>query len=154
MGNVINEIMKKLFFFSVLAILILFSISKLYTSPEKKMLRDFAQDVINEDVKLEKIINQYIPCDKRAIKLNVLILEFIRSEYKKHPGNISVYTFKERENDEIFKGLVSDHYENVYLIDFGEKLSFPILLNEDSKIIALSVMNKGGTQFFIITGNK
>lgn len=146
--------MRKKSFFLVLAILILISILKLYSSPEKRMLKDFATDVINEDIKFEKIINQYIPCDKRAIKLNILILEFIRSEYKKHPGNISVYTFKEKENDEIFKGLVSDHYENVYLIYFGEKLSLPILLNEDSKIIALSVMNKGGTQFFIITGNK
>lgn len=117
------------------------------------MLRDFAQDVINEDVKLEKIINQYIPCDKRAIEINVLVLEYFRSEYKKRPSSVSVHTYKERKDDKIFEGLVSEDYENVYLIDFGEKLHMSILLNKDSKIIAISNMNKGGTRFFIRTDN-
>jgi hypothetical protein len=144
--------MKKIIFFLVVAILILFSISKLYTSPEKKMLRDFANDVINENVKLEKIIDKYIICDKRAIEINVLVLEHFRSEYKKRPSSVSVHTYKERKDDKIFKGLVSDNYEKVYLIDFGEKLHMSILLNKDSKIIAISTMNKGGTRFFIITG--
>jgi hypothetical protein len=145
--------MKKTIFFLVLAILILFSISKLYTSPEKKMLRDFAYDVINEDVKLEKIIDKYIICDKRAIEINVLVLEHFRSEYKKRPSSVSVHTYKERKDDKIFEGLVSDDYEKVYLIDFGEKLHMSILLNKDSKIIAISTMNKGGTRFFIRTDN-
>jgi hypothetical protein len=145
--------MKKTIFFLVLAILILFSISKLYTSPEKKMLRDFAYDVINEDVKLEKIIDKYIICDKRAIEINVLVLEHFRSEYKKRPSSVSVHTYKERKNDKIFEGLVYDDYEKVYLIDFGEKLHMSILLNKDSKIIAISTMNKGGTRFFIRTDN-
>jgi hypothetical protein len=145
--------MKKIIFFLVLAILILFSISKLYTSPEKKMLRDFAYDVINEDVKLEKIIDKYIICDKRAIEINVLVLEHFRSEYKKRPSSVSVHTYKERKDDKIFEGLVSDDYEKVYLIDFGEKLHMSILLNKDSKIIAISTMNKGGTRFFIRTDN-
>jgi hypothetical protein len=144
--------MKKIIFFLVVAILILFSISKLYTSPEKKMLRDFANDVINENVKLEKIIDKYIICDKRAIEINVLVLEHFRSEYKKRPSSVSVHTYKERKDDKIFEGLVSDNYEKVYLIDFGEKLHMSILLNKDSKIIAISTMNKGGTRFFIITG--
>jgi hypothetical protein len=144
--------MKKIIFFLVLAILILFSISKLYTSPEKKMLRNFANDVINEDVKLEKIIDKYIICDKRAIEINVLVLEHFRSEYKKRPSSVSVNTYKERKDDKIFEGLVSDNYEKVYLIDFGEKLHMSILLNKDSKIIAISTMNKGGARFFIITG--
>jgi hypothetical protein len=145
--------MKKIIFFLVLAILILFSISKLYTSPEKKMLRNFANDVINEDVKLEKIIDKYIICDKRAIEINVLVLEHFRSEYKKRPSSVSVNTYKERKDDKIFEGLVSDNYEKVYLIDFGEKLHMSILLNKDSKIIAISTMNKGGARFFIITGS-
>lgn len=143
--------MKKIILFFVLAILILFSISKLYYSPEKRMLKGFAQDVINENIKIEKIIDKYIICDKRAIEIDILVLKRFRSEYKKHPCNISVYTFKERENDKRLKGLVSDHYENVYLIDFGEKLHMPILLNKNSKIISIVAMDKGGTQFFITT---
>lgn len=115
------------------------------------MLKDFAQDVINENIKFEKIIDQYIICDKRAIEIDLLVLDYIRSEYKKHPNTISVYTFKEKENDERLNSLVSDNYENVYLIDFGDELHMPILLNKDSKIIAISTMNKGGKRFFITT---
>ena len=85
--------MKKIIFFLVLAILILFSISKLYYSPEKRMLKGFAQDVINENIKIEKIIDKYIICDKRAIEIDILVLKRFRSEYKKHPNTISVYTY-------------------------------------------------------------
>jgi hypothetical protein len=115
------------------------------------MLNDFATDVINEDIKPEKIIDKYIICDKRAIEIDVLVLKYVRSEYKKHPSSISVHTFKEKENDERLNSLVSDNYENVYLIDFGDELYMPILLNKDLKIIAISTMNKGGKRFFITT---
>ena len=143
--------MKKIIFFLVLAILILFSISKLYYSPEKRMLKDFAQDVINEDIKFEKIIDKYIICDKRAIEIDGLVLKYVRFEFNKNPHKISIYSYKEIEDDERLKGLVADNFENVYLIDFGEKLYMPILLNENSKIIAISAMDKGGKQFFITT---
>lgn len=124
----------------------------LYPSSDKKLLKNFADDVINNNVKIEQIIDKYIICDKKAIIMTTIQLESVRAEYKKHPSEICIYSFKEakKEGKEI-KGIVCDNYDKVYFIYFNDKLYLSFLLNENSKIIAISTLNKGGTRFFMRT---
>lgn len=123
-----------------------------YLSSNKRLLKNFADDVINDNITIEQIIEKHIICDKKALLMTTIQLEFVRAEYKKNPSGICIYSYEKakKEGKEI-KGIVSDNYDKVYFIYFNDKLYLPILLNENSKIIAISTLNKGGTRFFMRT---
>ncbi len=142
--------MKKYIFILVFIIFICTLI--LYPSSEKKLLKNFADDTINDNVSIEKIIEKYIVCDEKAILMTTIQLEFVRAEYKKHPSEICIYSYEEakKEGKEI-KGIVCDNYDKVYFIYFNDKLYLTLLLNKNSKIIAISTLNKGGARFFMKT---
>lgn len=124
-------------------------------SSDKKLLKNFADDVINENIKMEQIIEKYISCDKKAKTMTTIQLESIRAEFKKHPLEIRIYSFNEAKKvGKEIKGIVSDNYDKVYFIYFSNKSYLSLLLNENSKIVAISTLNKGGTRFFMRTDGK
>lgn len=142
--------MKKFIFILAVIISILIIFSNL--SSDEKLLKNFADDVINENIKIEQVIKKYIICDIKAKKMTTIQLESIRAEFKKLPSEICIYSYKnaKKEGKEI-KGIVCDNYDNVYFIYFSNKSYLSLLLNENSKIIAISTLNKGGERFFMRT---
>lgn len=142
--------MKKNIF--ILVFIISICILFFYPSSDKKSLNNFGDDVINDTIKFEQIIEKYIICDKKAILMTTIQLESVRTEYKKHPSEICIYSFKDaKKQGKEIKGIVCDNYDKVYFIYFNDKLYLSILLNENSKIIAISTLNKGGKRFFMRT---
>jgi hypothetical protein len=128
-----------------------------YMQSDKKMINDFACDVTNDAIKLEDVINSNLLCSKNSKTITLIQLEYIRTEYKKNPSNkITVYSYKNAvEKKKIKDHIVSDDYDNVFIIFLNDKIQIPILLNKNSKIIAISTINKGGPRFFMrIDGGK
>lgn len=122
---------------------------------EKINLKNFGNAVTNDNVKLEKVIDEYIPCDEKAKKITLLQLQMCRDEYKKKPSKITVYSY----NEALAKGkgykIESNEQDYVFFIYFNKDFIMPVLLNSNSKIISFSAMNKGGISFFIkINGDK
>lgn len=128
-----------------------------YMKNEKKIIKDFACELTNDTIKLEHIMNSYLLCDKNSKSMTLIQLEYIRFEYKKKPSNnIVVYSYKDAvEQKKIENHIVSDDYDDVFILFLNDKIQIPILLNADSKIIAISTINKGGPRFFMrIDGKK
>lgn len=151
MVNVIKKTMKK---FIIISIIIIISIGILILNyqSDKKVLNRFGQDVISNNIEIKKIIENYMICDEKAKVMTILQLESIRTEFNKNPTKILIYTFKEGiDKGEKINGIEHNNYDRVYFIDFNDKLKMPILLNENSKIIAISTLNKGGERFFMRT---
>lgn len=145
--------MKKNIF--ILFIIISIGLIIISYSDDKKILKKFADDVINNSIPIEQVINNYIVCDEKSKFMTTLQLEYFRLEFKKRPLNIVIYTFKEakKQNKEI-EGIVSKDYDKVFFIYFNDTLKMSLLLNENSKIIAISTLNKGGKRFFMRTDGK
>jgi hypothetical protein len=122
-----------------------------YMQSEKKMLCDFAHDVIDNSIKLDDVIVKHIKCSKEEKKMATYILEYYRDEYIKNPSNnISIYSYEEAVEQKIIEdNIVSENYDNVFVVFLNHKNTIEVLLNSDSKIIAISTINKGGTRFFM-----
>ncbi|MNF96554.1 hypothetical protein D3C84_793480 [compost metagenome] len=119
-----------------------------YMQSEKKMLKDFAYDTINHSIKTNDIVDKYLECDKLGKEMGILFLDHYRKGYYKNPSHdlIKIYSYDEaiKLNKEI--GKVSDdyNYDKVFFIYLNNKIKMPILLNDDSKIIAISfALDKG-----------
>lgn len=128
-----------------------------YLQREKIIIKDFACEVINDNIKLEDIINSYLLCNKNSKPMTLIQLEYFRNEHKKNPSNnITIYSYKDAIEQKIIEDhIVSEDYDNVFIIFLNDQIQIPILLNSDSKIIAISTINKGDLRFFIrIDGKK
>lgn len=143
--------MKKIISILVLSSILCIGYYCYYINSDKKLLKDFAFEVVDNSVKLNDIINKYMICDKAAKSLTLMQLEYIRVEFKKNPSNnIIVYSYKDAVKQKKIKdNIVSKDYSNVNIILFNEKLDLSVLLNSNSKIIAISTLNKGDTRFFM-----
>lgn len=142
--------MKKFIFISIIIIII--GILILNYQSDKKLLNSFGQDINNNNIEIKQIIENYMICDEKAKEMTTLQLEYIRMEFNKNPSKILIYTFKEGiDKGEKINGIAHNNYDRVYFICFNDKLEMPILLNENSKIIAISTLNKGGERFFMRT---
>ncbi len=85
--------MRKFIFILVLFVsILLFFLNR---SSDKKLLKNFSDDLVNENIKIEKVINKYIVCDVKAIEITTIQLEYIRAEFKKFPSEINIYNYKQ-----------------------------------------------------------
>jgi hypothetical protein len=121
-------------------------------SNDKTSLKKFADDVVNNSFPIEQVIGNHIICDENSKFMTSLQLKYFRVEFEKRPSNIVVYSFKEaqKQNKEI-EGIIANDYNKVFFIYFNDTLKMSLLLNENSKIIAISTLNKGGKRFFMRT---
>lgn len=147
---VIKKNMKKIFII-LLLITTIFGGVYFYMKNEKRILKGFACEMVDDTIKTEDIINKYLLCDKRAVALTLMQLEYTRNEYKQTQSKkIAIYSYKDAVNKKKIKDqIVSDVYDNIYIIFLNDKIKIPILLNNNSKIIAISTLNKGGTRFLM-----
>lgn len=119
-----------------------------YMQSEKKMLKDFASDMINHSIKTNDIVDKYLECDKLGKEMAVLFLDHYRKGYSKNPSHdlIKIYSYDEARKLRKEIGNISDdyNYDKVFFIYLNSKIKMPILLNDDSKIIAISFgLDKG-----------
>ena len=115
------------------------------------MITDFAYDVTNDVLRLEDVIHKYLLCNKDAKAITLIQLEYIRTEYKKNPSNnFRVYHYDDAIEQKVIEdNIISEDYNNVFIIFINDKIKLPILLNANSKIIAISTINKGQSRFFM-----
>lgn len=133
------------------AVLAIYGGYYLYMHSNKKILCDFAHNVIDNSIKLDNVIVKHIKCSKEEKKMATYILEYYRDEYKKNPSNnIAIYSYEEAVEQKIIEdNIISENYDNVFVVFLNDKNTIEVLLNSDSKIIAISTINKGGTRFFM-----
>jgi len=134
----------------LLILLSVYGVAFSYSQNEKKMLTDFGNAVINDNIGLDKIMDTYINYDQRVKEITLLQLQSYRDDWNKDPKDIIVYSYEEA----IAKGKgyqIKSKRGNIFFIYFNEDIKMPVLLNADSEIIAISAMNKGGRCFFLNT---
>ncbi|WP_367772384.1 hypothetical protein AB3G33_02580 [Flavobacterium sp. WC2421] len=143
--------MKKIILILTSVIVVCGLLTYYYLQNDKKMIYNFACYVTNDSTKLDEVINNYLLCDKNSKAITLIQLEYIRKEYNKSPTNkIKVYSYQKAIEQKIIKEtIVTEDYDNVYIIFYNNQLQVPILLNSDSKIISISTINKGEVRFFM-----
>jgi hypothetical protein len=131
------------------------------TQNEKKMLIDFAYEVVDHNVKINDIATKYIKYNKLGKEIAVLLLEHYRKGYDKNNSDVSikVYSYLEAIKSGKEIGNVSENYNynKVFFLYLNDKVQIPILLNDESKIIAISFgLDKGGSinYFMRLDGEK
>jgi hypothetical protein len=135
-----------------LVIMFLIGLTISSCSNDKTSLKKFADDVVNNSFPIEQVIDNHIICDENSKFMTVLQLKYFRIEFEKRPSNIVVYSFKEAQNqNKEIEGIITNDYNKVFFIYFNDTLKMSLLLNENSKIIAISTLNKGGKRFFMRT---
>lgn len=122
-----------------------------YMQSDKKLVNDFAYEVFENSVQTEDIIIKYMKCNKIGKEMALALLKYHRNEYKKKPGTIKVYSYKEATKLKNPTKIVSENYNKVYLIYLNNKFQMPILLNEESKIISISYgLSKGERNYTLM----
>jgi len=137
----------------LLILLSVFGIAFSYSQNEKKVLTDFANALINDNIGLKKIIDTYINYDQRAKEITLQQLQLYRDGLQSNYEGTIVYSYEEA----IAKGKgyeIKSKRGNIFFIYFNEKINMPILLNADSKIISICAIDKGGRRFFLTTGGE
>ncbi len=141
---VIKIIMKKVILILVVIITICGGYYFCYMQSNKKMLSDFAYDLNDNSVKLSDVIIKYIKCDKEGKDMSLYILAYYRKNNNENPSSIIVYSYYEEVKlDKGIENIPEDH-DKVYFVTLNSKLKIPVLLNEESKIVAISFgLSKG-----------
>ena len=121
-----------------------------YTQSDKKLLIDFAYEMVDNNVNINDIATKYIKYNKLGKEIAVLLLEHYRKGYHKNDSDVSikVYSYQEAIKSGKEIGNVSENYNynKVFFIYLNDKVKIPILLNDESKIIAISFgLDKGGS---------
>ena len=132
-----------------------------YMQSDKKMITDFACEVVDNTVTINNVVAKHIKCDKLGKEIAVLFLDHYRKGYDKNasPVSIKVYSYYEAKKLGKEIGNVSDNYDydKVFFIYLNDRIKMPILLNDESKIIAISFgLDKGGNinYFMRLDGKK
>jgi hypothetical protein len=137
---------------SLAIILTVFIVYVLYTQYERKFLRKFADHVVNEEIFYDDIIHNQLLCDEKSKETTKFFLSFYRQNYKKDTNFIYVLSNNEvLFFSEIFGfdyNLVQEDNGLIYFI-FINGNTFPVLINKENKIIAISTMQKGKNVYFI-----
>lgn len=122
---------------------------------DKKMLKNFANAILNKNIPCDLIIDTYLDCPIKAKALAVQYLEYYRAFYTKRQNRIKVYTYKEAiANKKGFEFPIKNS-DRVYFISFNDAdFEMPILLNAKGKIIAFVALNKGNNSGFFIGINE
>ena len=124
----------------------------LYTQYERRFLRKFAYNIVNEEILYKDIIHNQLLCDEKSKETTKFFLSFYRQNYKKDTNFIYVVS----NNEVLFFSKIFGF--NYNLVQEGDGLiyfifingnTFPVLINEQNKIIAISTMQKGKNVYFI-----
>jgi len=124
----------------------------LYTQYERRFLRTFAFNIVNDEILYKDIIQDQLLCDENSKETAKFFLEFYRQNYKKNTNFIYVVS----NNEVLFfskifgfnYNLVQEDKGLIYFI-FINGNTVPVLINEHNKIIAISTMQKGKNVYFI-----
>ncbi|MNX71686.1 hypothetical protein D3C86_1030110 [compost metagenome] len=138
--------MKKVLIILSIILLSIGANSCYYFRSDKKMLKDFAFEITDKSIKLDSVIFKYIQCDSSGKEMALFLLKYCRENQNLKQNQIKIYSYYESLNFNTTLKNISEEYDKsrVYLIHFNDKLKMPILLNENSKIIAVSFgLDKG-----------
>lgn len=157
---VIKIDMKKTILISI-AILAICGSSCCYLQSDKKMIYDFASEVVDNTVEIDDVVAKYIKCDKMGKEIAIIFLNHFRKGYAKNtsPESIKIQSYKKAMRSGTKIGIIAEDYDSdkVFYIYFKDSIKMPILLNDESKIIAISFgLNKGGdiNYFMRLDGEK
>jgi hypothetical protein len=116
-----------------------------YTQSDKNLLKNFADEVVQDSIKTEEIVIKYVKHSEKGKKLALLVLNHIREEYKKKPGKIVVYYNGGSKRIQLKANKIElKDTEKLYSISFNEDLMFSFLVTKESKIVVLLILTKGG----------
>lgn len=135
--------MKKIILILTLIIALSISYYLYYLQSDKKILENFACELVDDSVKPEDLITKHIKHTEKGKKIALYLLNFIKEEYKKNPGKIIVYTREEAKRNKFDHQIEIKNTEKLYYIKFNENMIYPFLLNKESKIIVLFILTKG-----------
>lgn len=138
-----NTFMKKLIYISLIIISFCLCYYIYYIKSDKKILKDFAYEVVDDSTSVDDVILKYVTHTKKGEKTALFVLNFIKEEYKKNPDRIVVYTPEEAgRSGQKFQIELNDT-EKLYYMKFNKDMILPFLVNKESKIIVLLVLTKG-----------
>lgn len=129
----------------ILTLISAFSISYYlyYLHSDKKILENFANEVVDDSIKTENIITKYVKHTVKGKKTALYLLNFIKDEYKKNPEKIMVYTKEEEKANKLGNQIELKNSEKLYYIKFNKDMTYPFLINKESKIVVLLILIKG-----------
>lgn len=129
----------------ILTLISAFSISYYlyYLQSDKKFLENFANEVVDDSIKTENIITKYVKHTAKGKKTALYLLNFIKDEYKKNPEKIMVYTKEEEKANKLGNQIELKNSEKLYYINFNKDMTYPFLINKESKIVVLLILIKG-----------
>jgi hypothetical protein len=135
--------MKKILLILTIILALTMSYYLYYLHSDKKIIKDFANEIVDDSIKLEDVLTKYIKHTQKEKKLTLYLLNFIKEEYKKNPGKIVVYTQEEAKRNKHDFQIELKNTEKLYYIKFNEDMTYPFLINKESEIIVLFILNKG-----------
>lgn len=58
----------------------------------KKLIFDFAYEMVNVSIPINNVVSKHIECDKIGKGISLILISNFRKEYNKNPKKIYVYT--------------------------------------------------------------
>lgn len=113
-----------------------------YSKHDKKKLENFANQIVNESIAINTVVEKNVKYTVKGKQLSLFVLNFIRQQYKKEGGQISVYSVTEagknlKNEIQLKKG------EKLYYVKFNEQMIQPFIITKECKIVVLFVLTKG-----------
>ena len=114
---------------------------------DKILLKDFSAELVDDSIKTDEIVSKFVKNTAKGKVLAVFILNYIREEYKKDPGEIVVCKVDEKRKKEITSKIKINEDEKLYNIKFNKNLKLDLIVNKESKIVIFFILDKenGGT---------
>jgi hypothetical protein len=136
--------MKKTLILSIILVLSAFGGYYCFIKSDKKMLADFANEVVDESITADSIIEKYVKYTDKGKQNSLFVLNLIRREYKKEKGQIIIYASDEaKKTGRSIDQIKLNDKEKLYYIKFNKEINLPFIINSKSKIIVLLVLTKG-----------
>nr|WP_315163056.1 hypothetical protein [uncultured Flavobacterium sp.] len=116
----------------------------------KKLIFDFAYEMVNVSIPINNVVSKHIECDKIGKGISLILISNFRKEYNKNPKKIYVYTYCEGLLNGFGKEIESPNKSQIYFVEFNDSLVIPILLNNESKVVAFSYGLKKGNENYLL----
>ena len=114
-----------------------------FKQSDKILLKDFSAELVDDSIKTDEIVSKFVKNTAKGKVLAVFILNYIREEYKKDPGEIVVCKVDENEKKEITSKIKINEGEKLYNIKFNKNLKIDLIVNKESKIVIFLIIKKG-----------
>ena len=114
-----------------------------FMQSDKILLKDFYAEIANDSIKTDEIVSKFVKNTSKGKVMAVFILNYIREEYKKDPGEIVVCKVDENEKKEITSKIKINEGEKLYNIQFNKNLKLDLIVNKESKIVIYFILDKG-----------